>query len=325
MMRILLAALVGAATIQTAVPRDPYQVTALCTPYPIAVGRRVTAATSSELQAALDGALPGDVILLTPGATYRPGEGSYVLRNRPIPANQWVVIRSGSTLFDASGAAPPNTRVTSAQASEMPRLRSAANNTPALVAENGAHGYRLVGLDIGAESSVTELANLVDLREGSSDIVIDRCYLHGNDRGNFRRGVLLSGARLAVIESRIENFHDANTDSQAVGGALGPGPYKIVNNFLEAASENIMFGGADPTVQNLVPADIEVRRNLSTKRASWRAAGVPAKNAFELKNARRVLVEGNVFENVWTSGQDGTAILLKSANQVGGCPWCVME
>src|SRR5262249_33277692 len=66
-------------------------------------------------------------------------------------------------------------------------------------------------------------------------------------------------------------------------------------------------------------------RNLATKRLSWRDAQVPVKNAFELKNARRVLVDGNVFENVWASGQDGTAILLKSVNQDGGCPWCVTE
>jgi hypothetical protein len=49
------------------------------------------------------------------------------------------------------------------------------------------------------------------------------------------------------------------------------------------------------------------------------------KNAFELKNARRVLVDGNIFENVWASGQDGTAIVLKSANQEGACTWCVTE
>src|SRR5262249_45222271 len=39
----------------------------------------------------------------------------------------------------------------------------------------------------------------------------------------------------------------------------------------------------------------------------------------------RVLVDGNVFENVWTSGQDGTAIVLKSVNQDGKCSWCVTE
>jgi hypothetical protein len=52
---------------------------------------------------------------------------------------------------------------------------------------------------------------------------------------------------------------------------------------------------------------------------------VAVKNAFELKNARRVLVEGNVFEHVWVSGQDGTAIVLKSVNQDGNCLWCVTE
>jgi hypothetical protein len=129
---------------------------------------------------------------------------------------------------------------------------------------------------------------------------------------------------MAVVDSSLENFHDAGSDSQAIGGWNGAGPFKIVNNLLEAASENIMFGGGDPAIDGLVPADIEIRRNLSTKRLSWRGS-VAAKNAFELKNARRVLVDGNIFEHVWRSGQDGTAIVLKSANQDGRCTWCVTE
>jgi hypothetical protein len=136
---------------------------------------------------------------------------------------------------------------------------------------------------------------------------------------------MMNGVRLAVVDSHVANFHDANTDSQAVGGSNGPGPFKIVNNFLEAASENVMFGGSDPAVPELVPRDIEVRRNLLTKRRSWQTARVAVKNAFELKNAGRVVVEGNIFENVWASGQDGTAILLKSVNQQGRCIWCVTE
>src|SRR5262249_26892714 len=172
--------------------------------------------------------------------------------------------------------------------------------------------------------SLVQLTNLIELREESSDIVIDRSYLHGNDTGNFRRAVVLHGTRIAVVDSYVENFHDDGSDSQALGGSLGRGPYKIVNNFLEAASENVMFGGSDPPTPDLVPSDIEIRRNLSTKRLSWRNR-LPVKNAFELKNSRRVLVEGNVFEHVWTSGQDGTAILIKSTNQDGGCPWCVSE
>src|SRR5262249_6663366 len=66
-------------------------------------------------------------------------------------------------------------------------------------------------------------------------------------------------------------------------------------------------------------------RNLMTKRLSWRTDRVAVKNAFELKNASRAVVEGNVFEHVWMSGQDGTTILLKSANQQDRCTWCITE
>jgi hypothetical protein len=49
------------------------------------------------------------------------------------------------------------------------------------------------------------------------------------------------------------------------------------------------------------------------------------KNIFELKNARRVRVEYNVFENNWAAAQPGYAILFTPRNQGGGCPWCVIE
>ena len=42
------------------------------------------------------------------------------------------------------------------------------------------------------------------------------------------------------------------------------------------------------------------------------------KNSFELKNARRVLVEGNVFEHVWAAAQTGFAVLFTTRNQGGG-------
>ena len=49
------------------------------------------------------------------------------------------------------------------------------------------------------------------------------------------------------------------------------------------------------------------------------------KNIFELKNARRVIVESNVFENNWKAAQPGYAILLTPRNQGGQCSWCVIE
>jgi hypothetical protein len=332
---VFVLALTGALAGQRTHLLDPYDIARICTSYvpgtraPIAVG------SGAEFQSALDRATGGDTIVLTAGNTFRPAapQTSFLLRNRSVPAGQWITIRSSSTEFDASGAVPPGTRVEPARADAMPHIRAIANNAPAIRADVGARGYRLIGLDIGADQGLSQVTNLVEFGSGSatsvadepSDITIDRCYLHGNDNGNYRRGVALNGARLAIVESHFENFHDVNTDSQAIVGWNGPGPFKIVNNYLEAASENILFGGGDPAVPNLVPSDIEIRRNLSTKRLSWRTSGVSVKNAFELKNARRVLVEGNTFENAWASGQDGTGILLKSANQDGKCTWCVTE
>jgi hypothetical protein len=315
--------------------RDPYRITAICTPLIASDRPPVSVSNGAELQQALDRAVGGDTILLAAGATFLPSapEGSFMLRNRRIPAGQWITIRSAHSAFDASGALPPATRVDKSNQDLMPRIRATATNLAAIRVEARARGYRLIGLDIGVQPGVTQLANLVDIGSDRdttvdakpSDIVIDRCYLHGNDAGNYRRGVALNGIRLSVVDSYFENFHDANSDSQAIAGWSGPGPFKIVNNFLEAASENIMFGGSDPSIAQLVPSDIEIRGNFLTKRLSWRTSGVPVKNAFELKNARRVLVEGNIFEHVWSSGQDGTAIVLKSTNQEGACTWCVTE
>ena len=319
---------------QSQTQQDAYQVATFCAAIAPGHGQTVTVSSGDALQKALDQASGGETILLADSETFRPvaPEGSFMLRRRPIPPGQWVTIRSANRAFDPRGALPPSVRVDKANANVMPKIRATAT-AAAIRAESGARGYRLIGLDIGVDERVAHLSNLVELGSGRdvtietepSDIVVDRCYLHGNDAGDYRRGVAMNGVRLAVVDSYLENFHDAHSDSQAIAGWNGAGPFKIVNNFLEAASENIMFGGSDPAIDGLVPADIEIRRNLSTKRLSWHTSGVAAKNAFELKNARRVLVDGNTFEHVWPSGQDGTAIVLKSTNQDGRCTWCVTE
>src|SRR5262245_61000090 len=87
------------------------------------------------------------------------------------------------------------------------------------------------------------------------------------------------------------------------------------------AGENIMFGGSDPSIQGLVPSDIEIRRNYVHAPISWKGKW-QRKNLLELKNAARVLIEGNVFDGSWQDAQTGWAVIFKSANQGGGCRWC---
>jgi cellulose synthase/poly-beta-1,6-N-acetylglucosamine synthase-like glycosyltransferase len=135
-----------------------------------------------------------------------------------------------------------------------------------------------------------------------------------------------------VIDSHLSDFKEAGADSQAIAGWNGPGPFAITNNYLEAAGENVMFGGADPSIEGLVPADIVVTGNHIAKPLRWRT-GTPGaeptawtvKNLFELKNARRVVVDGNLLENNWTAAQNGFAVLFTVRNQDGRAPWSVVE
>ena len=97
------------------------------------------------------------------------------------------------------------------------------------------------------------------------------------------------------------------------------GPYKIADNFLEAAGENILFGGGGAAA---TPADIQISHNHMFKPTTWMkgqagyiggTTGNPfiVKNLFELKNAQRVLIEGNIMENSWGGfTQVGFAIVL---------------
>jgi glycosyltransferase involved in cell wall biosynthesis len=288
-------------------------------------GRVVRVRNGEDLQAALDGASPGDRITLDAGATYK---GPFRLRRKT--GDQWIVITSTATL------PPRGQRVSAQDAARMPHLVSDGNTV--IEAMPGAHHYRLVGLHISpAEGTyVNTLVQLGDKERTASEqphhIFIERSYLHGDPRKGSRRGVALNGRYSAVVDSYLSDFKEGGADSQAVAGWNGAGPFRIENNYLEGAGENVMFGGADPAVPELVPADIEVVRNHMAKPLRWKAGNAAyegtqwsVKNLFELKNARRVLVEGNVFERVWTQAQNGFAILFTVRNQDGGAPWSVVE
>ncbi|MEO5816102.1 MAG: Ig-like domain-containing protein [Gemmatimonadaceae bacterium] len=291
---------------------------------PAAGGKVISVAAGGNLQAAINSALPGDVIELANGATF---SGNFTLPNKNTASTNWVVIR------------PANMSAVPAEGSRMTPSKAAAANLPKVISTsnqgafntaNGAHHFRLVALEVSVPASI---ANTGLIRLGTSyestvaqlphDLVLDRMYIHGTATGTNRRCVSLNGASSAVIDSYISDCHEANGDAQAIAGWSGPGPFKIVNNYLEASGENVMFGGGDPLISGVIPSDIEIRRNHITKPVSWKGGPWTVKNLFEIKNARRVLVDGNILENNWAAAQGGSAINLKSVNQGGTCRWCI--
>ncbi|MDB4891756.1 MAG: hypothetical protein JWL61_3611 [Gemmatimonadetes bacterium] len=293
---------------------------------PAAGGRVISVASGGNFQNALNSALPGDVIELANGASFT---GNFTLPNKNSTSTQWITVRPASMV----GVPAEGSRMTPSQAAaaNLPKLISNTNQG-AIATDFGAHHYRFVAIEVTVPAAI---ANTGLIRLGTSyettlaqmphDIVLDRMYIHGTPLGINRRCVTLNGAAQAVVDSYISECHDDGPDSQAIAGWNGPGPYKIVNNYLEAASENINWGGGDPTINGLIPSDIEIRRNHFTKQVAWIGRGFNVKNLYESKNAQRVLIEGNIFENNWQDGQGGSAIVLKSVNQSGGCPWCVVK
>jgi hypothetical protein len=66
-------------------------------------------------------------------------------------------------------------------------------------------------------------------------------------------------------------------------------------------------------------------RSPTTEGQPEKATRWQVKNLLELKNARRVQIAGNLFENNWAQAQNGTAILFTPRAEGGQCPWCVVE
>lgn len=282
----------------------------LNTRYVAPTGRTINVRAGGDFQDALDAAEPGDEIVLQAGAVFN---GHFRLPRKS--GSGWVTIRS-------SGALPPEgTRVGPSNRGQMARLET-PNYEPVLHTEAGAHQFRVVGVELTFASSATWAYSLVSLGNGNAgqntldvvprDLILDRVYMHGRPGLSFRRCVSLNSASTAIIDSYVAECHGKGMDTQAIAGWNGPGPYKIVNNYLEGAGENVIFGGSDAQIPELAPADIEFRRNWVRKDPAWFRSGEwTVKNLFEVKSATRLLVEGNVFENVWADAQTGFALLLK--------------
>ena len=303
----------------------PPQVT-VDTTFPVQSGLTINVAAGGDLQGALDRAQPGDTILLAAGATFT---GTFTLRAKS--GTGWIVVR---TAAPNTSLPPAGTRITPSYAGVMPKIVS-NSSLPAVQTAAGAHHFRFVGVEFSVVSGLSINYGIVALGDGSSvqnsssqvpfALILDRVYIHGLTAANVRRGVGLNSGSTAVIDSYISEIHENGADTQAIGGWNGPGPYKIANNYLEAAGENILLGGADPSIANLVPSDIEIRGNYVNKPVAWMGSQWSVKNLLELKNAQRVLVDGNIFEHNWLASQNGFAILFTVRNQNGTAPWSVVQ
>lgn len=290
-----------------------------------------------NLQGAIDGAQLGDVILVDPV----PFTGTFKL---PVKTGtSWLyIVSSELNLLPKEG-----NRVRPEDAVHMPKIIPTPNNNlGALYPYKNAHHYRFAGIEFKVQSAdpITNMFNVIQTGYGKNatygsavynwagvtddaelphHITFDRCYVHSLNvyPKTCRCGYMMNGHYMACVDSYFKNFADGS-DAQAINIIVGSGPYKIVNNYLEATGENFMSGGSDPSVTDAIMEDLEFRGNYCYKdRAAWEPH-FTIKNLFELKNGKRVLCAGNWFENCYKDdqGQGATALVLTVRNQSGNNP-----
>jgi hypothetical protein len=290
-------------------------------------GATINVAAGDDLQSALDRAQPGDEIVLAAGATFT---GNFRLPNKP--GAQYITLRSAGTLPE------PGARMTPALAQPLAKLVGAGGN-PALVTDAGAHHFRVLGVEVQSTPGVYSIAAVAlgsasstDASQLPHDLLFDRVYIHGDAQAGVHYALSLNSGATVIANSTIADAKGINQEAQAIVGWNGPGPFTILNNELEGAGENIMFGGEDPAIAGLIPSDITIQYNHITKPLQWKPddasyAGTHwlVKNLIELKNARRVTIDANVLEQCWADAQKGGAVLFTVRNQNGGAPWSTVE
>ena len=317
-----------------------------------APGATISVNAGGNLQSALNNANCGDTIQLQAGAVF---SGRFDLPAKSCDDQHWIIVRTSSP---DSALPAEGTRINPCYAGTASLPGRPAFTCPALknvlaqilytepgipgpfLLLPGANHYRFIGLEITRALPTVHIWNLVSAEEAADKIIFDRVWMHGTATDETKGGVHLSGiTNAAIIDSYFSDFHCISihgtcVDSQAINGGDGTlpgGPYKIDDNFLEASGESIMLGGGPGTT---TPADIEIRYNHMFKPLLWQP-GAPGfvggytgnpfivKNNFELKNGQRILLEGNILENVWGGfTQHGFSVVLTPATQNGGCLPC---
>lgn len=315
---LIIAGVVSGAGLAATLPTAPKT---FDSSYAAPTGATLRVAAAGNLQDALDKAQLGDTIVLQAGATFT---GPFKLPNKTTGSG-WIYVVSSNL----SNLPPPGTRVSPANASDMPKL-VAPKAQNALTTVANSHNFRFVGIEFAPAASANMTYQIVAI--GNQDtspatlpghIVFDRCYVHGRAAENHRRGIEMDGAYIAVVDSYISDFQEVGADSQGLWAYNTTGPLQVRNNYIEAAGENMMFGGADSRDAALVPSDIVISDNYFFKPLSLIPTNYTVKNLLEFKAAQRVAATGNKFENNPGKSQNGFAILVTPRNQDGKAPWSV--
>src|SRR6476659_7260610 len=212
----------------------------------------VTVTTAAELQAALDG--PAAIVQVQPG-TYT---GNSTIKAKPTKTTVKGIVVTGRA---APGLA-------------YPKLVAKDPLLPVLNALDGAHDYTFIGLEMTGAAPDHDLMvmgplSMTSVAQAPVNITFDQIYAHGVN-GLGHRGIQFNTVNGTITRSYFSEFVEQGRDSQAIGIGVGPGPYTITDNYIEGSGENLMFGGVDPLIPNMIPGPALIAGNTFFKPLEWK-------------------------------------------------------
>lgn len=243
--------------------------------------------TPEALDAALAAATPGQVLTLDPTLVYP----------QRLALHQHVTLQS--TTFQAH----KGTRMT--------------RNEPAPTFLDGvevwANQAALLGLAFQGTDTIAALVG--------AETVWDRCRLLGSPTSGAHRGFAWYGGKQSIRRCYVDDIFRPDQDTQALcGWDCDPG-LVLEDNYLCAAGQAVMFGGADASSEAKMPRAIAMSKNTHTKQPSW--IGVyQCKCAVEFKCVIDVNISGDSFAYGGTNQGQGCYLILATVrNQDGRAPW----
>ena len=232
---------------------------------PNPTGSIVSVHSGDDLQAKYNAASCGQDLVLDDGAVFT---GSYVF-NKQCTASNWILVE-GTGCSNGTVSIPTYATQASANSASIPpwpaptlthyaTITNTSTGAPVTTTNtsNVPATYNYFGC-LEVTSSAFQYA-LISISNGlfetlagqlGDHLIFDRMYVHGlpsQATVQMRRGFLVTGSNISIVNSYVSQIYDSNADSQAILGGFGPGPYLIQNNFLSAPTEVIMFGGVGKT------------------------------------------------------------------------------
>jgi hypothetical protein len=276
-----------------------------------------------SLADAITAAKCGDTIALQPGGTFETPPGFTLTAKGCASEAQRITIKTAGVFVSSR-----NQCVNTYGGITLAKVQATANGAQTFRTVANADYWTIEGLEITAlGTNGYGMVRIGDDAETVADnlpvgVALIGNYIHAINEQ--RRGAAPNAGAFALKWNCIKDFRETGADSQAIGAWNATGPCLIEDNYLQASSEPVLFGGSDPAVKGLVTSDCVITRNTIEQNPETCRKGFNNKNILELKNARRFLIKGNHLRYSCADAQDGWGVLFTTQNQGGACDWCIV-